>query len=99
LILKATLLILDKTWQGDSAAFSGELIKGYSLLINEFHGIDNRRLADTIGKAFTPGKLISAGRLYSEQNIVSVSEGIAETLRAKYNRNLKDEGGKLKRKG
>ena len=100
MILKATLLTLDKTWSGDSAAFSGELIKGYALLINEFHHhpVDPRRLAEVISKAFSPGKLLSAGRLYSEQNIVSVSEGIAETLRAKYNYKMKDDSGKLKRK-
>ena len=83
-MLKATLLMLDKTWPGDPAAFSGELIKGYGSFINEWHPyIDTKRLSEVMVKSgFTPHKLLAAGRLYSEQNITSVMEGIAETLRA-----------------
>ena len=98
-ILKATLLILDNTWAGDPAAFNGELIKGYATFINEFHSyIDNKRLPTVIANAFTPHKLLAAGRLYSEQNSTPVIEGIAETIRAKYNYKLRDEKAKLKRK-
>jgi len=98
-ILKATLMMLDNTWAGDPAAFNGELIKGYATFINEFHSyIDNKRLPTVIANAFTPHKLLAAGRLYSEQNSTPVIEGIAETVRAKYNYKLRDEKAKLKRK-
>ena len=91
--------MLDKTWTGDPAAFGGDIIKGYSVFINEFHPyLDNKRLAEVIAKAFTPNKLLAAGRLYSEQNIVSVVDGISEVLRSKYNFKLRDEKLRLKRK-
>jgi acyl-homoserine lactone acylase PvdQ len=97
--LKATLLTLDKTWSGDPAAFSGDLIRGYASFINEFHAyLEPKRLSDVIAKAFTPNKLLAAGRLYSQQNTTSVVEGIAETLRSKYNYKLRDEKLRLKRK-
>jgi hypothetical protein len=99
MILKATLLAIDKTWPGDPAAFGGELIKGYASFINEFHSyIDHKRLAENITKAFTPHKLLAAGRLYSEQNMTAVVEGIAETIRSKYNYKMRDEKSKLRRK-
>ena len=98
-MLKNTLVMLDKTWAGDPAAFGGDIIKGYSVLINEFHPyLDNKRLAEVIAKVFTPNKLLTAGRLYSEQNIVTVVDGIAEVLRSKYNFKLRDEKLRLKRK-
>jgi hypothetical protein len=96
-ILKATLLMLDKIWTGDPAAFSGELIKGYGSFINEFHSyLDPKRLSD-VSKVFTPHKLQAAGRLYAEQNITTAVEGIAETLRSKYNYKLHEKQ-KLRRK-
>jgi hypothetical protein len=98
-ILKSTLSVLDKTWAGDPAAFSGELIKGYSSFINEFHPyLDTKRLAEVISKNFTPNKLIAAARLYAEQNTTSVNDGIGEILRTKYNFKLRDEKSRLKRK-
>jgi hypothetical protein len=98
-ILKAVLLVLDKTWSGDPAAFAGDLIRGYASFINEFHSyLEPKRLSDVIAKAFTPNKLLAAGRLYSDQNTVSAVEGIAETLRAKYNYKLREEKARLKRK-
>ena len=98
-ILKNTLVMLDKTWTGDPAAFGGDTIKGYSVFINEFHPyLDNKRLAEVIAKVFTPNKLLAAGRLYSEQNIVSVVDGVSEVLRSKYNFKLRDEKLRLKRK-
>jgi len=98
-MLKNTLVMLDKTWAGDPAAFGGDIIKGYSVLINEFHPyLDNKRLAEVIAKVFTPNKLLTAGRLYSEQNIVTVVDGISEVLRSKYNYKMRDEKLKLRRK-
>jgi hypothetical protein len=99
LVLIATLTILDKTWHGDASAFGGALIKGYALFINEFGAyLENKRLAEAICKAFTPAQLLAASRLYSEQNRVTVSEGISETLRLKYNRGMKDDASRLKKK-
>ena len=98
MVLKAVLMTLDKTWQGDPAAFSGELIRGYASFINEFHSyIDHKRLFEVIAKAYTPNKLLAAGRLCSEQNIISAIEGIAETIRTKYNYKARDEQ-RLRRK-
>ena len=99
MMLKATLLTLDKTWAGDPAAFSGELIKGYAMFINEFHSqMDHKRLHEVIAKAYTPNKLVAAGRLYAEQNSTPVIEGISETIRSKYNYKLKEEQSRLRRK-
>ena len=98
MMLRATLLILDRTWNGDATAFSGDLIKGYAAFINEFHSIvDIKRLAEVIAKAFTPNKLLAAGRLYSEQNTTTTVEGVAETIRSKYNYKL-NERLRLRRK-
>jgi hypothetical protein len=91
--------MLDKTWAGDIAAFGGDIIKGYAVFINEFHTyLDPKRLNEAIAKAFTPNKLLAAGRLYSEQNITTVVEGIGEVLRSKYNYKIRDEKLRLKRK-
>lgn len=99
MILKATLLALDKIWSGDPAAFNGELIKGFAVFINEFHShIESKRLTEMIGKSFTPNKLLAAGRLCSQQNIIPVIEGIAEIIRSKYNYKLREENRRLKRK-
>jgi len=97
-ILKGTLLMLDKTWLGDPAAFAGELIKGYAAFINEFHSyLDPKRMASVISVAFTPNKLLAAGRLYAEQNTTTAIEGVTETLRSKYNYKLHEKQ-KLRRK-
>lgn len=97
-ILNATLLMLDKSWRGDAAAFQGDIVRGYAVFINEFHPyLDIKRLADIIPKAFSPNQLLAASRLYAEQHKVSLIEGMSETLRAKYNRSLKDTD-KLKKK-
>jgi len=96
-ILHATLLMLDKSWKGDATAFQGDMIRGYAVFINEFPHVENRRLADIIPKAFSPNQLISAARLYADQHKFTLLEGLSETLRARYNRGLKDNQ-KLKKK-
>lgn len=96
-VLNATLLVLKKSWGGDATAFQGDLIKGYAVFINEFPHMLPARIAEVMPKAFTPNQLLAAGRLYAEQHRVPLLEGLSETLRAKYNRGLK-ENQKLKKK-
>jgi hypothetical protein len=97
-ILNAALLMLDKSWTGDATAFQGDIVRGYAVFINEFHPyLNTSRLSDVIPKAFSPNQLLAAGRLYAEQHKISLLEGLSETLRARYNRGLKD-GQKLRKK-
>lgn len=96
-ILHATLVMLDKSWPGDVTAFQGDMIRGYAVFLNEFPHVDARRLIDVIPKAFSPNQLIAAARLYAEQHKFALLEGLSETLRARYNRGLK-ENQKLRKK-
>lgn len=101
-LLHATLLVLHRTWEGDTQAFSGELIKGYAALINEWRSIDNKRLVEVIksgvrGVAASPHQLLTASRTYAEQMQMSLTEAISEELRRRYNKSLKEDA-KLKRK-
>jgi hypothetical protein len=98
-ILHSTLLTLHKTWRGESAAFQGDIVCGYAVFINEFmpQKLNLDRLVSVIYKNFTPGRLLQASRLYAEQHKVSLTEGMSETLRAKYNMNQK-ESQRLKKK-
>jgi hypothetical protein len=97
-MLHATLVLLSKSWQGDAAAFQGDMIRGYAVFINEFHAYMNvTRMADIIPKAFSPNQLVAAARLYSDQHKCPLLEAFSETLRAKYNRGMKDKD-KLKKK-
>lgn len=101
-LLHATLVVLHKTWEGDSQAFGGDLLKGYALFINEWRSMDHKRLIEVIksgvrGVAATPHQLLTASRTYAEQMQMSLSEAISEELRRRYNKNLKEEA-KLKRK-
>jgi hypothetical protein len=101
-VLHATLLALSKTWDGDSTAFGGDLIKGYATFINEWKSMEPRRLIEALkngprGVAATPYQLITAGKAYADQMQLSLSEAISEELRRRYNKNLKEEN-KLKRK-
>lgn len=96
-VLHATLLILKLSWGGDVTAFQGDLIRGYAVFINEFPHVDTARMADVVPKAFSPNQLLQAARLYSEQHKIALLEGVSETLRARYNRGLKEKD-KLKKK-
>jgi hypothetical protein len=97
-VLQDALLTLDKTWPGDHAAFQGELIKGYAVFINEFPNVDRTRVAEVIVKApFSPNTLIAAARLYRDQHRTSMTEAMSEILRAKYNRNCREDR-KLRKK-
>jgi hypothetical protein len=97
-VLEAALVMLIQTWKGDPSAFNGELIRGYGSFINEFHHhMDPKRLVETILKTFTPHQLKVAGRQHAGVHRVTIAEGVAETLRAKYNYNAR-EAQKLKRK-
>ncbi len=96
-LLQNVLTTLDRTWPGDAAGFGGELLRGYAAFHNEFRHFDQRRLADVIRKDFSPGRLLIAGRGYSEQHLITVSAGLSETLRSRYNRGLREDQ-KLKKK-
>jgi hypothetical protein len=97
-ILTATLSLLNKSWPGDAMAFQGDIIRGYAVFINEFHLYMNpNRMADVIPKAWSPNQLITASRLYADQHKITLIEGMSETLRAKYNRGMRDDQ-KLKKK-
>jgi hypothetical protein len=96
-VLHAALSVLDKTWPGDCAAFQGELIKGYSVFINEFPHVQPTRLAEVVKKAWSPGQVVSASRLVAEQHKIPLSEAMSDTLRGKYNYKAKDET-KLRKK-
>jgi len=96
-VLHATLLTLKNSWGGDATAFQGDLIRGYAIFINEFPHMIPSRMSDVIPKAFSPNQLLAASRLYAEQHRVPLLEGVSETVRARYNRGLK-ESQKLKKK-
>lgn len=99
-ILNNTLKVLNNTWEGDASAFNGEIIKGYAVFLNEYQSysvFNATRLATATAKVFTPERLLRASKLHAEQHRTPLSEGISETLRSKYNSNLKDSQ-KLKRK-
>lgn len=96
-VLHATLLTLKNSWGGDAAAFQGDVIRGYAIFINEFPYVNPARMADVIPKAFSPNQLLAAARLYAEQHRISLLEAVSETLRAKYNRGLREKD-KLKKK-
>jgi len=98
-LLQGTLLMLHHTWPHDANAFSGDVIRGYALFINEFrHYLDSKRLAEVISKTFSPNQLLSSARLSSEQHRISLAEAMSDILRLRYNRNMRDEKSKLKRK-
>jgi ParB-like nuclease domain len=98
-VLYGVLHTLHRTWAGDPAAFQGGIISGYAAFINEYQvqKLNLDRLVVVIQKNFTPGKLLQAGRNYSEQHRVTLAEGMSETLRGKYNFAMKD-GQKLRKK-
>jgi hypothetical protein len=98
LILQDVMLALHKSWSGDATAFQGDMVRGYALFLNEFHPqLTKLRLYDVIPTAFSPNQLVAASRLYAEQHRISLAEGLSETIRARYNRGLKD-GDRLKKK-
>jgi hypothetical protein len=101
-LLKATLVVIDKTWPGDASAFGGELLKGYAAFVNEWRGMDPNRLIEVVkagsrGVAGTPHQLLTSSRAYAEQMGMTITESISEQLRIRYNKNLREDA-KLKRK-
>jgi hypothetical protein len=97
-VLHAVLVILDKSWPGDHSAFQGEMIKGYAVFLNEFPHANPNHLVHAITKVpFSPNQVVDAAKIFASQHKIPLAEAMSETLRAKYNRNLKDAA-KLRKK-
>jgi hypothetical protein len=96
--LQLTLNVVDQMWAGESAAFNGDLLKGFAAFLNEFHHkLDFKRFGQVLTKAVTPQKLLTVSRSNAEQGDISLTEAIIAQLIKRYNNGLHADK-RLKRK-
>lgn len=95
-VLDLTLNTCRLTWAGDRNAFTGPILKGVGVFLNEFAShIDHQRLRETTAKRWSPGSLLRDAKTAKDINGGSVHDAIVELLMSNYNRGLRGESGKV----
>lgn len=99
-VLARTLHTCRYIWGSDPQAVQGGILLGMSMFINEFSGhIDFAHLKKSIvGQYSSPFKFMEAARFEADRSSESLTVAMSELLRMKYNRNLKLDAKKLRRK-
>lgn len=89
--LRSALKTLADTWERNSDAVDGTLIRGFAFFFHQFGSeIERARLIERIGKKYTPGKLLSAAKAAKEGLVCnSLAEAISYVLQCVYNEGLR----------
>lgn len=87
-------------WGSDPHGASGDMIRGLGVFINEFHeAIDPKRLRAVVQEKYkSPWKLIDAANTWKEKASETGDVAMAELIRLQYNKSIRDQSKKLKRK-
>jgi hypothetical protein len=95
-VLEDTLKTVRATWGEDRHATYGAIVSGYGEFLAEYgRHIDWKRLRESVGKKYTPGKLMATAKSAREITGHNLSTAIKSLLITAYN---KSAGKKLERK-
>lgn len=99
-ILKITLNTCRTLWGPEPAGTSAGMIAGVAMFMNEFFAhVDSPHLKKAISKYYSsPWKLVEGARLASERSNETLPVAMADLIRDKYNRTMRIETKKLRRK-
>lgn len=98
-VLFHTLQACRLLWGSDPHGVAGSIITGFGMFLNEFHGhVDSVHLRKAITSQYkSPGNFVEAARNESDKSSESLDVAMADLIKVKYNKNLRDPK-KLKRK-
>lgn len=99
-VLYRTLQICRLLWEGDPKGVDGNLLKGIGMFFNEFHSLDSNHLKKAVLKQYkSPFEFLRACKFGAQQNNNTLEIEIGKLLMVLYNKGLRDQSRKLKRKG
>lgn len=87
--LKRTLNVLTYTWDKDPNAVVAPLLYGYGAFVHQYYHADLHRLAQTVAKRNTPGRLLGKATTMREAMRINMRQAVKKVLLAAYNHGLK----------
>lgn len=89
--LGTVLRVLRLVWEGDPQAVSSPLLRGFGIFLHEFNvHVDNKRLANRIGKKWSPYEFVLAAEARKKSTMERLDVAISELLLREYNSGLKE---------
>lgn len=92
LLLERTIRTLNNAWGADPDAYSGQLIRGLSLLLYKFGtAVDDNELIRKLAKSGGPLNLIGRARALRAAMGVTIAQATYECIRNEYNKGRRSE--------
>ncbi len=95
IVLEAVMRLIRRIWGEDQHAPVAPIVQGFGMFLSEFRTIEHVKLADALGKRYTPARFIGAARAAKEVNGGTTSMAIRDLTVQAYNTTVRGEKNKL----